>query len=110
MRRNWTPRRSPPAPPCAKAGALLLNQSVLLAGVNDSADALYALSERLCAAGVVPYYLHLMDPVRGAAHFDVPVDRAGVILRELSDRAPGYFVPRLVREEPGAPAKRWIPW
>lgn len=87
------------------AGVTLLNQSVLLRGVNDTADALCALSERLFAAGVLPYYLHLLDPVRGAAHFDVPAAEARRLLAAVASRLPGYLVPRLVRERPGAAAK-----
>jgi EF-P beta-lysylation protein EpmB len=87
------------------AGATLLNQSVLLAGVNDSADALVELSEALFAAGAMPYYLHLLDRVAGAAHFDVPEERARKLVGEAASRLPGYLVPRLVPEVPGAPAK-----
>ncbi|HEX6200415.1 MAG TPA: EF-P beta-lysylation protein EpmB [Thermoanaerobaculia bacterium] len=88
-----------------EAGATLLNQSVLLAGVNDSADALTELSEALFEGGALPYYLHLLDPVQGAAHFEVPEERARRLLGEAAARLPGYLVPRLVREVPGAPAK-----
>lgn len=88
-----------------EAGVTVLNQAVLLAGVNDGADALEELSDRLFDAGVLPYYLHLLDPVAGAAHFDVPEDRARGILEELAARLPGYLVPKLVREVAGAPAK-----
>ncbi len=87
------------------AGATVLNQSVLLAGVNDDVEALAALSEALLAAGILPYYLHLLDPVAGAAHFDVPQDRALELIRELRERLPGFLVPRLVREVAGAPSK-----
>lgn len=87
------------------ADVWLLNQSVLLRGVNDSAAALEALSRQLFACGVLPYYLHLLDPVRGAAHFDVPEDAARHLLAEVAGRVPGYLVPRLVREEPGQPGK-----
>jgi EF-P beta-lysylation protein EpmB len=86
-------------------GASLLNQSVLLAGVNDSAEALAGLSEALFDAGVLPYYLHLLDPVAGAAHFEVAEDAARGLLAEVTSRLPGYLVPKLVREVPGAPAK-----
>jgi EF-P beta-lysylation protein EpmB len=86
-------------------GALLLNQSVLLAGVNDSVDALGDLCEALFDAGVLPYYLHLLDPVAGAAHFAVDEAVAVEIMRELAARLPGYLVPRLVHEVPGAPSK-----
>jgi len=92
----------------AGAGITLLNQSVLLAGVNDSVDALCELSERLFRAGVLPYYLHLLDPVQGAAHFDVPETRARELVAQVSARLPGYLVPRLVREVAGAEAKRVI--
>ena len=92
----------------AVAPVLLLNQAVLLAGVNDSVDALSGLSERLVDLGVTPYYLHLLDRVRGAAHFEVPEPRARDLHRELRSRLPGYAVPRLVREVPGETAKVWI--
>jgi EF-P beta-lysylation protein EpmB len=92
----------------AAAPAVILNQAVLLAGVNDSATTLAALSERLVELGVIPYYLHLLDRVTGAAHFDVPQERAEALHRRLRDSLPGYAVPRLVREVPGEPAKVWI--
>lgn len=87
------------------AGAHLLNQAVLLRGVNDSVGALAALSERLFEAGTLPYYLHQLDRVAGAAHFEVPDDEARALHAALSARLPGYLVPRLVREVAGAPAK-----
>lgn len=95
---------------CARAmralgGFALLNQSVLLRGINDDAETLAQLSEALFAAGVLPYYLHLPDAVAGTAHFDVPAARALALHRELAARLPGYLVPRLVREVPGADAK-----
>ena len=93
---------------CARlrqAGCLLLNQSVLLAGVNDDAGVLAALSARLVAIGVTPYYLHQLDRVAGAAHFAVEDHRARALVAELAARVPGYLVPRLVREEPGAAGK-----
>jgi len=86
-------------------GVSLLNQSVLLAGVNDSTDALIELSESLFDAGVLPYYLHMLDPVEGAAHFEVPEKEAKRLHRRIVARLPGYLVPKLVREVPGAPAK-----
>lgn len=92
----------------AAAPALLLNQAVLLAGVNDSTAALRGLSERLVDIGVVPYYLHLLDRVRGAGHFEVPEALALELHRQLRDTLPGYAVPRLARELPGEPAKVWI--
>jgi L-lysine 2,3-aminomutase len=87
------------------SGVTLLNQSVLLRGVNDSSEALATLSERLFQAGVLPYYLHLLDRVRGTAHFEVPEVRARQLAGELAARLPGYLVPRLVREQPHAPSK-----
>lgn len=86
-------------------GVLLLNQSVLLAGVNDSVDALCELSHRLVEAGVMPYYLHLLDPVAGAAHFEVTEETARELMVGVAARLPGYLVPRLVREVAGAEAK-----
>ena len=93
---------------CAKlrrAGVTLLNQSVLLRGVNDDVDTLADLSRALMDAGVVPYYLHLPDRVRGTAHFDVAEAEAQRLVEALSTRLSGYLVPRLVREVPGAPYK-----
>lgn len=88
------------------AGAQLLNQSVLLRGVNDSADVLARLSERLLDGGVLPYYLHALDPVHGAAHFEVPDDEARRLVAQLRRDLPGYLVPRLVREIAGEPCKQ----
>ena len=87
------------------SGAVLLNQTVLLRGVNDNPDVLVELSRRLFEAGVLPYYLHVLDRVRGAAHFDVPEERARIIAGQMAARLPGYLVPRLTREIYGAPAK-----
>lgn len=89
-----------------EAGVTLLNQAVLLRGVNDSVDALAALSERAWAAGVLPYYLHQLDRVAGAAHFEVPDDEARALHRALAARLSGYLVPRLVREVAGDTGKR----
>jgi EF-P beta-lysylation protein EpmB len=89
-------------------GTTVLNQSVLLRGVNDSVAALADLSEALFASGVLPYYLHVLDRVRGAAHFDVPDDEALALHARLASRLPGYLLPRLVREVPGAPAKTML--
>ena len=80
------------------AGVTLLNQSVLLAGVNDNAETLTALSERLFALGVLPYYLHQLDKVRGAAHFAVSDERARELMVELLAALPGFLVPKLTRE------------
>lgn len=87
------------------SGVTLLNQSVLLRGVNDSVAALAALSERLFETGVLPYYLHVLDPVSGAAHFDVADEEARSLVEALRDRLPGFLMPRLVREVPGAASK-----
>ncbi|MEJ2514591.1 MAG: EF-P beta-lysylation protein EpmB [Gammaproteobacteria bacterium] len=89
----------------AGTGTTLLNQSVLLAGVNDDAGVLEALSRDLFDAGILPYYLHMLDPVAGAAHFQVPEDSARRLYESLRRRLPGYLVPELVREEAGAPYK-----
>lgn len=89
-----------------EAGVTLLNQSVLLRGVNDDATVLSELSERLFAFGVLPYYLHQLDRVRGTAHFEVPDEQARTLSEALRARLPGYLVPRLVREVPGEWSKR----
>ena len=88
-----------------QTGATLLNQSVLLCGVNDSVESLCALSEALLDNGVLPYYLHTLDPVQGAAHFGIDDRRALRLYRDMRERLPGYLVPRLVRELPGKPYK-----
>jgi EF-P beta-lysylation protein EpmB len=93
---------------CARlreAGATLLNQAVLLRGINDDAKILAALSERLFDCGVLPYYLHQLDRVRGAAHFAVEDSEARKLIEALRGRLPGYLVPRLVREVAGASSK-----
>ncbi len=89
-------------------GVTLLNQSVLLKGVNDNADTLTQLSEKLFTAGVLPYYLHLLDKVAGAAHFHVNEDRARALIEKLRARLPGYLVPRLVTEIAGKSSKTAI--
>ena len=87
------------------AGATVLNQSVLLRGVNDDAEVLRDLSERLGELGVIPYYLHLLDRVAGAAHFQVQLPAARKLLRALRATLPGYLVPRLAREDAGRTSK-----
>lgn len=89
-------------------GATVLNQSVLLKGVNDNADTLAALSETLFEAGVLPYYLHLLDQVRGAAHFEVPDEKAQILRNALNARLPGYLVPAFVRDAGGSTGKRLL--
>ncbi len=86
-------------------GITLLNQSVLLRSVNDQADALRQLSERLFEMGVLPYYLHLLDRVSGASHFEIGESRALEIVQQLRHELPGYLVPRLVRETAGEMSK-----
>jgi EF-P beta-lysylation protein EpmB len=87
------------------AGIPLLNQSVLLRGINDTADTLVALSERLFDCGVLPYYLHQLDRVAGAAHFAVDDDRARRLATTVRARLPGYLAPLLVREQAEQPGK-----
>lgn len=88
-----------------REGILLLNQAVLLKGVNDDADTLRAHSYRLLECGVLPYYLHMLDPVAGAHSFAVGDMRARALELELRGSLPGYLVPRFVREVPGAASK-----
>lgn len=88
-----------------QSGCHLLNQSVLLAGINDEASILVALSQRLFSYGVIPYYLHLLDKVKGAAHFDVPLPQAKALHQQIQTMLPGYLVPRLAREEPSQRSK-----
>jgi len=82
-----------------------LNQSVLLAGVNDNATTLADLSRRLIELRVLPYYLHQLDRVQGAAHFEVSTERGCEIIEQLAAMLPGYGVPRYVRESPGHAGK-----
>ncbi len=89
----------------ADAGIPLLNQAVLLRGVNDDVETLAALSERLVRLRVMPYYLHQLDRVRGAAHFETPIARGRELIEALRARLPGYAVPRYVVEQRGQPNK-----
>lgn len=91
-----------------RANVTLLNQGVLLRGVNDNADTLAKLSNALFDAGIMPYYLHVLDRVQGAAHFMVPDDEARLIMRELMTKVSGYMVPKLTREIGGEPSKTTI--
>ncbi|HKK15543.1 MAG TPA: KamA family radical SAM protein, partial [Gammaproteobacteria bacterium] len=86
-------------------GTLVLNQSVLLRGVNDNVSVLHALSVRLFELGILPYYLHMPDPVAGTAHFAVTEEEARQIMQELNAGLPGYLVPKLVREIAGENSK-----
>jgi EF-P beta-lysylation protein EpmB len=87
------------------AGIPLLNQAVLLCGVNDTTAAQAALCEKLVDHRVLPYYLHQLDPVAGAAHFEVPIETGRRIITELRAQLPGYAVPRFVAELPGEASK-----
>jgi EF-P beta-lysylation protein EpmB len=88
-----------------QAGVTVLNQSVLLRGINDRPGVLVDLSERLFEADVLPYYLHQLDAVQGAAHFSVSDRDARLLVEEMRRQLPGYLVPRLVREHPGQASK-----
>lgn len=88
-----------------QSGVTTLNQAVLLRGVNDDADVLAALCERLIDVGVLPYYLHQLDRVRGGQHFETGIDRGLAMIEELRERLPGYAVPRYVREVAGERSK-----
>ena len=88
------------------AGIPVLNQAVLLRGVNDNIEALVALSRRLVNLRVTPYYLHQLDRVQGAAHFETPLERGLALIAALHARLPGYAVPRYVQETAGEPGKR----
>ncbi|MBN8218046.1 MAG: KamA family radical SAM protein [Spirochaetes bacterium] len=90
----------------AREGTTLLSQSVLLRGVNDEAATLSDLMKALWHQGVTPYYLHQLDPVHGAAHFHVPVEKGRFLLEALRASLPGYLVPRYVQEIPGDLSKR----
>ena len=87
------------------AGIPVLNQSVLLRGINDRVDVLTELCERLVNLRVIPYYLHQLDPVTGAAHFEAPIAGGIALMAALRARLPGYAVPRYVRERPGGVSK-----
>lgn len=86
----------------------LLNQSVLLRNINDKSGTLIQLSEALFQASVLPYYLHILDKVQGAAHFEVCETQARKIIREVANKLPGYLVPKLVKEEAGHASKTLI--
>lgn len=91
--------------PLRAKGVTLLNQSVLLQGINDSVETLVELSETLFGLGILPYYLHLLDRVDGAAHFAVAEEKAKQLYQELLYSLPGFLVPRLVKEQPGMLSK-----
>ena len=91
-----------------QAGIQLLNQSVLLKGVNDNCGALVKLSEALSQVNILPYYLFLLDKVQGAQHFDLTTERALQLMKEISVELPGYLVPKLSREIAGEKSKTLI--
>lgn len=88
-----------------QSGATILNQAVLLKGVNDSADEQVRLSRALFSAGILPYYLFLFDPVAGASHFDIPIEQGKEIFTHMQSELPGYLVPRLAKEISGKTSK-----
>lgn len=88
-----------------QSGSTILNQAVLLKGVNDSADVQVRLSRALFSAGILPYYLFLFDPVAGASHFDIPIERGKEIFTQMQRELPGYLVPRLAKEISGKTSK-----
>lgn len=94
-------------PALRNGGVTLLNQSVLLRGINDNAQTLTELSNTLWQNGVLPYYLHLLDPVQGAAHFNVDQTTANSLWQALQSNVSGYLLPRLVREVPEKSSKTW---
>jgi EF-P beta-lysylation protein EpmB len=91
-----------------KIGIPILSQSVLLQGVNNSVEILQELFENLSDHGIIPYYLHQLDRVQGAAHFEVPEEEGKQLMKELSTRVSGYALPRYVKEEAGKPSKTSI--
>ncbi len=88
--------------------ALLLNQAVLLKGVNDDLETLITLSKQLVDSHCQPYYLHQLDRVAGVAHFEVPEAEGCKLIEQMRGRLPGYAVPRYVRESPGESSKTVI--
>lgn len=91
-----------------KLGILVLNQSVLLKGINDDPQVYLELCEKLVNIGVIPYYLHLLDKVKGAGHFEVSEEKGKEILQYVQKHTSGYAVPRLAREEKGFPSKTFL--
>ena len=103
--RELTPMHAERLGKLRQAGVTLLNQTVLLKGVNDSAQVLIELSETLFDHHLLPYYLHVLDRVQGAQHFDVSSTEAYALYQQMLAQLPGYLVPKLVREEAGQPHK-----
>lgn len=93
----------------SNVGVQVLNQGVLLKGINDNADTLTQLSEKLFDAGILPYYLFLLDKVSGTSHFEVDETRAKKLIKAMAAQLPGYLVPKLARETPGLASKdMWV--
>jgi EF-P beta-lysylation protein EpmB len=90
------------------SGITLFNQSVLLKGVNNDANVLCDLSERLFSHGIIPYYLHLLDKATGTGHFEVSRQEALELIRQVQATLPGYLVPKLVTEQAGSTSKQYI--
>lgn len=90
-------------------GVTLLNQGVILRGINDTVESQVLLSEQLFRAGILPYYMFTFDPVEGAAHFDVSIDKAQHLMGQVAAILPGYLVPKLAKEIPGETAKTQFP-
>jgi len=95
--------------PLKQAGVTLLSQTVLLKGINDRVEILEGLSHALFKAGIMPYYLHILDKVQGSGHFEVSLKEAQILASQLLGRLPGYLVPKLVQELPGKNAKTPVP-
>lgn len=89
-------------------GITLFNQSVLLKGVNDNAEQLCALSERLFSHGIIPYYLHSLDKANGTGHFEVAESEALKLINQVQQTLPGYLVPKLVKEQAGGTSKQYL--
>lgn len=92
----------------AAFGILNLNQSTLLKGINNDAKILNQLSNRLIECQTLPYYIHLLDKVAGASHFDISAKEAITLIKELSEISSGFMVPKLAQEVPGYPSKKWL--
>ena len=90
------------------ADVMLLNQSVLLRGINDQEDILVRLSKRLHSMHVLPYYLHALDRATGTAHFEVPLAEAKALMKRMGNGLPGYLVPKFVQEIAGEPSKTLV--
>lgn len=92
----------------SNVGITLYNQTVLLRNINDNAEILAELSHKLFEFRVQPYYLHVLDKVAGAAHFDIAIQQSRKIYQQLSSQLSGYLLPRLVQDLPDRPAKTII--